>query len=1023
MPRERQALLENAPRFDLIAAARIASAFVSGVSRVEPLPSERDQNFLVDSGESRSVLKIANALESVDLIDAQQRVLGHLLSRFDRCPRVIPALDGSTMLQFDGVGGRKHTVWAVSVLQGIPLARVGWRSKALLEDFGRTIGDLSTALAAFDHPAIHREFLWDLTHGFETIEQFRPLVLDRDLGACIDALRDRVDRCARPHFGRLRPGPVHNDLNDHNVLVGRGTDPFTRNQCVTGIVDFGDMIHGFVAADVAIAAAYASLDAADPLDVAAGIIAGFHARFPLDDDEFSVLFGLIVLRLCTSVCIAARQMSERPDNEYLEVSQAPIRRTLPLLLETPFGLAEAVFRRACGLDPSPGGTRVEAWLRGRGPTFHPVLDLDLRSRPFSIVPLGPESPLLLGDTSSNPEPALTARIEQLMREEGTQVGIGLYDEARLLYDTGPFEPADHPEAERRMVHLGIDLFAEPGTPVHSPMAGVIHDFGDNAQPRDYGPVILLRHETDDHVSFFTIFGHLARASLDGLHPGRRVEAGERIGWIGDASVNGGWTPHLHLQIIADPAADRAWPGIGRASRRGAWTRLCPDPNLVLGLPPERLPPRPAPDSATLDLRRRVLGPAVRLAYRSPVRLVRGWMQYLWDASARRYLDGYNNVPHVGHAHPRVVEAAARQMALLNTNTRYLSDTVNRYAGRLSALFPEPLNVVFFVNSGSEANELALRLARTHTGRDDMVVLEAAYHGNTTAAIDMSPYKHAGPGGNGPPEWVHAVPLPDDYRGMYRRADPDRARKYAQHVDEVIARLARDGRGPAGFIAETFPSVGGQILPPPGYFGEVYGRVRAAGGVCIADEVQTGFGRTGDWFWAFEAHDVVPDIVVLGKPMGNGYPIGAVITTRAIAASFDNGMEFFSTFGGNTVSCAIGESVLDVIRDESLQAHAREVGGLLLDGLRDLALDHPFVGDVRGSGLFAGVELVRDPGTLEPAAAEAAFVVERLRDCGILVGTDGTFHNVIKIRPPMPFNGRDAERLVETMDRILRRELA
>jgi len=1023
MSHERHALLENAPRFDLIAAARIASAFNSSVGRVDPLPSERDQNFLVDAGDTRFVLKIANALESGDLIDAQQRVLLHLLSRFDRCPRVVPALDGSTSLRFDGTEGRKHAVWAVSVVQGVPLARVNWRSQTLLDDFGRTIGDLSAALAGFDHPAIHREFPWDLQHGFDTIERLRPLVLDRDLGASLDILRERAGRFARPHFERLRHGPVHNDLNDHNVLVGRGADPFTRNQRVTGIVDFGDMIHGFIAGDVAIAAAYASLDTPDPLAVAARIIAGFHGRFPLADEEFSALFGLIALRLCISVCIAAKHLSERPDNEYLNVSQAPIRRMLPLLLETPFGLAEAVFRHACGLEPSPRAARVESWLRRRGPTAAPVLDVDLRSRPFSIIPLGPDSPMLHGDARANIEPALTARIERLLRDEGTSLGIGLYDEARLLYDTGPVEPGDRPEAEPRRVHLGIDLFAEPGTPVHAPLSGAVHDFGDNASPGDYGPVVLLRHETDDGVPFYTLFGHLARASLDGLTVGRRFDPGERIGWIGDASINGGWTPHLHLQIIADEGVDRGYPGIGRASRRAAWNRICPDPNLLLGLPPGRLPPPPAPDTAALERRHRLVGSSVRLAYRSPLRLVRGWMQYLWDADARRYLDGYNNVPHVGHAHPRVVEAAARQMALLNTNTRYLSDTVNRYAERLAALFPDPLNVVFFVNSGSEASELALRLTRAHTGSRDMIVLETAYHGNTAAAIDLSPCKHAGPGGNGPPDWVHAVPVPDDYRGIYRRGDPDRASKYARHVDDIVARLARDGRNLAGFIAETFPSVGGQILPPPGYFGELYGRVRSAGGVCIADEVQTGFGRTGDHFWAFETFGVVPDIVVLGKPMGNGHPIGAVMTSPAIAASFDNGMEFFSTFGGNTVSCAIGEAVLDVIRDESLQAHARDVGNRLLDGLRDLMIDHPIVGDVRGSGLFAGAELVRDRGTLEPATVEAAFVVERMRDCGILIGTDGPFHNVIKIRPPMPFNDRDAERLLETMDRILRRELA
>jgi 4-aminobutyrate aminotransferase-like enzyme len=294
----------------------------------------------------------------------------------------------------------------------------------------------------------------------------------------------------------------------------------------------------------------------------------------------------------------------------------------------------------------------------------------------------------------------------------------------------------------------------------------------------------------------------------------------------------------------------------------------------------------------------------------------------------------------------------------------------------------------------------------------MIVLEAAYHGNTTSLIDLSPYKHLGPGGAGTPDWVHVAPLPDDYRGRYRRADPERGRKYARHVAELA------GPTIAGFLAETCPSVGGQIMLPPNFLADAYAAVRAAGGLCIADEVQTGLGRIGTHFWAFEAHDVIPDIVVMGKPLGNGHPLAAVVTTREIADAFDNGMEYFSTFGGNTVSCAVGLAVLDVLRDERLQDHALQVGERLLHGLRPFVDRYPIVGDVRGSGLFLGVELVRDRDTLEPAAAEASTIVNRMREDGILVGTDGPYHNVIKIRPPMPFDLSDADRLVETLDRIL-----
>ena len=422
------------------------------------------------------------------------------------------------------------------------------------------------------------------------------------------------------------------------------------------------------------------------------------------------------------------------------------------------------------------------------------------------------------------------------------------------------------------------------------------------------------------------------------------------------------------------------------------------------------------EDETLKARKELLGGNLSIAYRNPVKIVRGSMQYLYDDLGREYLDAYNNVAHVGHCHPRVVEAGQRQMSMLNTNTRYLNDLIIDYASRLTSTLPESLTVAYFVNSGSEANELALRLARAHTKSIDLIVLDHAYHGNTTTLIDISPYKHDGPGGVGAPQWVHKVPLPDLYRGLYRADVADASAKYSQHVNEAIQLLSSQGL--CGFIAESLPSVGGQIALPDGYLNKVYKAVRSAGGVCIADEVQTGYGRIGTHFWGFENYGVVPDIVVLGKPIGNGHPIGAVITTREIADSFNNGMEYFSTFGGNNVSCAIGIEVLKVVEEEKLQAHAQRVGQQMLGALHELMSRHELIGDVRGSGMFLGVELVKSRETREPATEEADAVVNGLRDVGILLGTDGPFHNVIKIRPPMPFSEKDGERLVSSLERIL-----
>ncbi len=420
----------------------------------------------------------------------------------------------------------------------------------------------------------------------------------------------------------------------------------------------------------------------------------------------------------------------------------------------------------------------------------------------------------------------------------------------------------------------------------------------------------------------------------------------------------------------------------------------------------------------LALRDRHIGGSLSVSYRRPLHIVRGERQFLFDTEGRAYLDCVNNVCHVGHCHPRVIEAAGKQMALLNTNTRYLHENIVEYAQRLSATLPGRLEVCFFVCSGSEANELALRLARTATDRRDVVVIDSAYHGNTGALVELSPYKFDGRGGVGKPDYVHVAPAPDLYRGPFRYGDPDAGERYAEGVAAQLTAAAAAGRPAAAFLAESVPGCAGQIVPPEGYLRSAFEHTRAAGAVCVADEVQVGFGRVGTHWWGFDVQGAAPDIVTLGKPIGNGHPLGAVVTTRAIADAFDNGMEYFNTFGGNPVSCAIGLAVLDVIEDEGLMENARVAGERFQAGLRELAASHPIIGDVRGLGLFIGAELVRDPDTLEPATAEASAVVNAMRERGILLSTDGPFDNVIKIKPPLVFTAADADRVVSELDSVL-----
>ncbi|HXH07013.1 MAG TPA: aminotransferase class III-fold pyridoxal phosphate-dependent enzyme, partial [Vicinamibacterales bacterium] len=592
--------------------------------------------------------------------------------------------------------------------------------------------------------------------------------------------------------------------------------------------------------------------------------------------------------------------------------------------------------------------------------------------------------------------------------------------ARVLPEDARFVQQGNDGATRRTIHLGIDVFAPAGTPVHAPLDGVVHSIADGSAPGDHGPAIVLAHETGGPAGdVYTLYGRLSRDSLARWRPGDRVRGGEPIAAIGSIEENGGRAPHLHLQVIGDLLGFRGdFPGVAEPAAREAWLSLCPDPTPLLGLDDGRLR-APRVDVAALRARRRALiGPSVRLSYHRPLLLVRGDGQFLYDHEGRRYLDAVNNVAHVGHSHPRVVRAVASQLAALTTNTRYLHETLLRYAERLTARLPDPLRVCYVVNSGSEANELALRLARTHTGRRDVLVLDGAYHGNTSALVEMSPYKFNGPGGGGAPPWVHVAPMPDPYRGLHR--GPDAGPAYVERLRAVVAEAEARGRPLAAFFCEPVMSCAGQIVPPPGFLAGAAAAAREAGALVVCDEVQIGFGRLGHWFWGFEAQGVVPDIVTMGKPAGNGFPLGVVVTTREITASFDNGMEYFTTFGGAPPACAAGLAVLDVIEEEGLPARAAEVGACLVDRLRELARRFPIIGDVRGLGLFLGIELVEttDRPMIRPARRQARYVVNRLRDRGVLVSTDGPDDNVIKIKPPLAFSRRDADELVDALEVVL-----
>ena len=630
----------------------------------------------------------------------------------------------------------------------------------------------------------------------------------------------RYQAQVKPRLPRLRAAVIHHDANDNNIIV----DAADAGK-VTGLIDFGDMLFGRQINELAVTLAYALLDMPDAIAAARPLIRGYHAEFPLTEDELAVLFDLVAMRLAMSVCISSRRAKQYPDNEYLLISQKPAFEMLRRLDGMNPHFLHFAAREAAGLTPVPAHDAVVAWLKSPACKPVSVLPFDIDRAARVVISLQAGAPGM--EHAADPH-AYWNWLKGKMAVEGALYALGLYGEDRNCYAGEQFK-TDAPEM--RSVHTGIDLFIEAETSLHAPLPGRVVSVVDNAIAFDYGPTVILEHRAGaDGPAFYTLYGHLSRRTLETVAAGQTVEAGQVIGYIGDPSVNGNWAPHVHVQIMTDLMGKSGnFEGAGEPSRWPVWSSICPDTNLLLRLDEATFRADPAPPDVLLKKRADLLGPSLSISYRKKLKIVRGRGAYLYDHTGRAYLDCVNNICHVGHCHPKVVEALSTQAAILNTNTRYLHDTILAYAERIAATMPEPLRVVYFVCSGSEANELALRLARTATGRKDIISVDWGYHGNTQNLVDISPYKFNRKGGAGKPEHVHIADIPDPYRGPHKGYGEAAGRAYAQSVAERIADVrARTGTGPAAFIAESISGCGGQIVFPDGYLRHAF-ESRARGG--------------------------------------------------------------------------------------------------------------------------------------------------------------------------------------------------
>ncbi|MBZ8118828.1 aminotransferase class III-fold pyridoxal phosphate-dependent enzyme [Roseovarius sp. LXJ103] len=979
-------------------------------AQLHPLDGEYDLNFLAQGTDGHDhIVKVMRAGCAPELIDLQIRALEHIAAKAPDLPlpAVIRTKDGAGFAEAADVDGQTRLIWVLSKLSGRCYAQVAPKGLDLIQQVGHVLGGTALALADFDHPGLARDFKWNLMKA-DWIADDLTCLEDPSRRALIAEITEDFARI-KPALAALPVQAIHNDANDYNILIEGGMGQALG---VSGLIDLGDMCAAPRVCDLAIAAAYMVLDHDTPERAFGALIKGYHAANPLSPAEVDLIWPLLRARLAVSVVNSTLMARENPDDPYITISQAPAWRFLEGAPHDP-SLVRARLRAACGLPVADGAERVLAWLETARGSFAPLMDGDLAE-----APLGP---LSIEHSAEPQDPFNLTQAEAALLggdpAKGRGPWLGYYREPRLIYTDKAFRTGRWKASDRRSVHLGVDIFAPAGAAVSAPLNGEVVIAEYRADPLDYGGMIILRHETPEGDAFFTLYGHLDPGFLEHLSPGTQIAKGAAFCTLGTQACNGGWAPHLHFQLLmTSHGMAPSWPGVADPDDLEMWEALSPNPACLMNLPDAKTRYDPPPKAKVAQGRAQHFGGNLSLTYTEPVMLLRGWRHHMFDEWGRAYLDAYNNVPHVGHAHPRIQAVAAEQLHRINTNTRYLHPAQSAFAAKILSKLPERFEVCYFVNSGSEANELALRLARAHTGAKGMITPDHGYHGNTTGAVDISAYKFAKPGGSGKPDWVELVEVADEYRGPFRRDDPERADKFADLVDPAITALKARGHGLAGFIAETFPSVGGQIIPPKGYLKAVYAKIRESGGLCIADEVQTGLGRLGQYYFGFEQQEALPDMVVLGKPIGNGHPIGAVITTREIAQSFDNGIEFFSTFGGSTLSCRIGKEVLDIVDDEGLQGNAEAMGTRLMAQLRTLEARHACVGDVRGMGLFLGVELIETDGS--ESTAICAYVKNRMRDHRILIGSEGPKDNILKIRPPLTIEADDVDMITETLDKVL-----
>jgi 4-aminobutyrate aminotransferase-like enzyme/Ser/Thr protein kinase RdoA (MazF antagonist) len=958
-----------APQVSETQAEHLLSVHYGLTARAESLGSQQDKNFLVFDLEDRllGVLKIANPAFTVTELAAQDAA-AELISEAEPTLRVavpLPNLTGEKCTTVtDLLDGTAH-VRLLRYLPGGTLVGAGHLSSEVVAGMGELAAKVSRALAGFRHPGLDRALQWDLRHGHDVVIALVSHVAD-------PSERDRLTAAAAAASARIAPladdlprQAAHIDLTDANIVVTRIDGAAARPD---GVIDFGDLSDTWAISELAITlSSVLGHEGTTPASILPGIKA-FHAIRPLSAAEADALWPLLVLRTAVLIVSGAQQAALDPDNDYVTNQSEDEVRMFEQATSLPIDIMTGVIRAELDLATDPAAVSGGPLIAGLDPASITTLDLSPTSESYdgAFVPGGWLPP------------GFEDELARAAVHDGASLVITRFGEPRLT--RAPALSQTSPE----VIHTGVSLWSAQTATVTAPWPGVIERTGDG---------LVLRGDEFE----LTVTG------VDGAAPAGPVAQGAPLATA---------APYRWFDVGVRPAGAPPAPAFVTAELAPGWLALTRDPAPLLGLAAHA----PAAQRDLLARRDESFAKVQEHYYREPPQIERGWRHFLMSTSGRVYLDMVNNVTVLGHAHPRVADTAARQLRRLNTNSRFNYEAVVEFSERLAATLPEPLDTVFLVNSGSEASDLAVRLATAATGRRDVVAVREAYHGWTYATDAVSTSTADNPNAlTTRPDWVHTVESPNSFRGKYRGAD---ATRYAVDAVRQIEELVAAGRPPAGFICETVYGNAGGMALPDGYLQQVYAAVRADGGLAVADEVQVGYGRLGEWFWGFHQQKVVPDIVSVAKSVGNGYPVGAVITSRAVAEAFSSQGYFFSSTGGSPLSCAIGLSVLDVLRDEDLQGNASRVGSHLKARLLALRDKHPIIGTVHGMGLYLGVEMIRDPKTLAPATEETAAICDRMLDLGVVIQPTGDHLNILKTKPPLCIDVDGADFYVDTLDRVL-----